>query len=337
MVEKLIFWETKVIKSDDEREVYFFMAYLAQKGENLAFDISTERADYELIHFSWYQQPRRKIKFYLQLSSDVKMPLSVELTQPFAPIELERLAEELVSDLDRLLMGGNELVDEVLELRDHAEAAFKKLGRRKTRLRLISLDLDFEEVITVGEPAYRLSFKKLGADAQPMQASVVVGDGEEIDAELASMAEEQELLFERMTEYKKGQADGAIDAVLLARLERHGLELATVLRSPAELETNLVVASPDGEIRLAWRHGILTANMPLKDEVHWVCGGVNIRGGVPGIQGDLTGRQVSDLIQHPDLPDDLIIASGNATAGKSANFHAVMQYMLFDKVTGLTW
>jgi hypothetical protein len=64
------------------------------------------------------------------------------------------------------------------------------------------------------------------------------------------------------------------------------------------------VALPDGEIGLTWKHGVLTANMPLTERLSWVFGGVNVPGGVPGIDGDLTGRNVSDLIEHQDLPDD---------------------------------
>ena len=323
--------------SNDEREVYFFMAYLAQKGSDLSLDIPTVREDYELVDVAHRWEGARQLTVRIPLSSEVNVPVSIPFATGLEPKEIEELAEELANDLDNLPIHKDDLIDEILELRAHAEAAFDRLKRKKLQLQFLSLDFDLAEAIREGEASYVLKFEQLGDDSKPVQARVAVSDAEGIDAELEVLSKQQATLAARAREITKEHAHGAIDVVLVNRLERHNLDVRNFLKTPQELEVECAFQLPDGEIRLFWEHGVLTANMPLTADVHWVGGAINLREGIADIECDLTGRKVSDLISHPDLPDDLIIASGRARGAQGANFRAALQYNLFDSEVGISW
>lgn len=321
--------------SNDERDVYFFMAYLAQKGSDLDIDIPTEREDYELKDIPYRWENARELTVKIPLSSEVSMPASIPFGNSLEPSDIETLAEELANDLGSLPINKNDLVDELLDLRAHAEAEFDRLARKKLQLRFLSLDLDLAETIRDGEACYALKFEKLGSDARTIAAKVAVFNAETIEAELAVLTNEQTALSVFARKLTKEHADGAIDVALVNRLERHDLDVGNFLKTPKELQVECAFQLPDGEIRLFWEDGILTANMPLAPDVHWVGGAINMRDGV-AIEGDLAGRPVSDLLSHPDLPDDLIIASGRAEGG-TASFRVALQYSLFDTDVGITW
>ncbi len=322
--------------SNDERDVYFFMAYLAQKGSELSLDIPTERDDYALVDSAQRWSASRELTVKIPLSSEVNIPASIAFGTSLEPREIEELAEELANDLNNLPIQKDDLIEDILELRAQAEAAFARLKRKKLQLRFLSLDFDLAEAIRDGEASYILKLEKLGSDARPIEASLPVSDSANIDAELAALTEEQTTLAARARESSKERAHGAIDVVLVNRLERHGLDVRNFLKTPQELKVECAFQLPDGEIRLFWEHGILTANMPLAPDVHWVGGAINLREGVASMEGDLTGRNVGDLITHPDLPNDLIIASGRARGAQGASFRAEIRYDLFDQ-DGKTW
>jgi hypothetical protein len=322
--------------SNDERNVYFFMAYLAQKGADLSIDIPSERDDYILV-----DGPKpggiRQLQVRVPLSSNVDMPVSVTFAGELDARDVEELAEEMATDLGRLPLRTDEIIDELLELREHAEASFARLRRKRLQLKLISLDFDVQEAIRTNEAAYLLTFEKLRSDAKPSKCTVHVYDADTLDGALGSHFDGQRDRATRARELKKEKADGAIDVALFNRLQRHGIDIRRVIKTPAELRADCAINLPDGEIRLYWEDGVLTANMPLTGGVHWVGGGVDLQGKVAGPKGDLTGRKVSDFITHVDLPDDLIIAWGTARGEKGANFRATLQYLMFDAQTGATW
>lgn len=323
--------------SNDERDVYFFMAYLAQKVEDLDYDIPSEREAYELF---WARAPGmgiRQLQVRVPLSSELDMPVNITFAGELDAHDVEQLAEEMAADLGRLPLRKDEIIDELLELREHAEASFARSRRKRLYLKMLSLDFDVQEAIRTNEAAFLLTFEKLGSDAKPSKRTVHVYDAEGIDGELGADFVRQRDRAARAREFKKEKADGAIDVALLNRLERHGVDIRSVIKSPAELRTDCVINLPDGEVRLFWEDGVLTANMPLDGDVHWVGGGVNLLGNVVGPKGDLAERSVSDFVIHPDLPDDLIIAWGTSRGDKGANFRATLQYLMFNAKTGATW
>jgi hypothetical protein len=311
------------------------MAYLAQKGSGLNIDIPTDRAEYELVDIPYRWENARELRVRISLSSEVTIPASITFGNSLEPSDIETLAQELADDLGNLPIDKDDLIDDLLELRAHAEAEFERLKRKKLHLRYLSLDLDLAETVRDGEPCYALSFEKLGQNAKPTQSRVAVFSAETIDAELEVATREQATLSAIARHLTKENAHGAIDVVLVNRLERHNLDIGSFLKTPEELKIECAFELPDGEIRLFWEDGVLTANMPLAPDVHWVGGAVNLRDGVT-IEGDLAGRPVSDIISHTDLPDDLIIASGRAKGG-GANFRTALQYNMFDTDTGISW
>ena len=217
-MEKLASTRRSTLTSDnDERDVYFFMAYLLRREADLGFDIPADRSAYRLIGPSRPGRPNSQLEVKIQLSQEVSLAAPVCFSSGLEPRQIDTLTEELAGDLERLPLHKNDIVDEVLNFREEAKKVFTKLRRKKLQVRFCSLEFDLREAIRTGEPAYLLTYEKLGQDAHPAKASVPIYEMEEIESQLSALVDEQRVLADRARELEEESADGTIDLVLLHR------------------------------------------------------------------------------------------------------------------------
>lgn len=310
-----------------ERDIYFFMAYLARRGSDLSFEIPLDRDAYQFIEGSTGKATLPILRTFIGLADDIAVPLQCFFDGPFDPEDLDRKAEELIEELTDIDDALDVLVDEVRELRSHAEEVFKET--RSSKLKFVSLELDMR-TYQPHRHQYILTYEKLGADAKPVTQTAYVADVDDIDGELGRQKDEQKGLASRAREYAKGKADGAIDPVLLSRLERHSIDPFSIIKFDSELRDHDIVETPDGELRLFWKDGVLTAHFTLVPGIEWHGGLINFDAFPANGDGKLAGRKVSDFIKLPDVPDDLTFISGVAKAGERGAFHAELNYYLFD-------
>ncbi len=315
----------------DDRDTYFFIAYLLQGAAELDFDVPLDRAAYRVRNDEPTFGNKRIVEFRLGLSPEVSMPVRVRLDPPKSWRSLEWAAKDLVNDLRHMPLSARDLANGVLELTARAEQTFRALVDRGLNVRFISLDLDLQGTCASRELAYTLVYEGLGPDAR-ITTTTAVAYADAFDIELEGIAKEQAIRAVRARERDDAQALGAIDRVLLNRAERHGLDVAALLMPESELRKGRrIVSLPDGEVMLFWEDGILTGDIPFENDTHYFGGRVMVRSGDDGCNPKFRGRPVRGLINHPDVPEDLFFAFDEAHPNGEHSASAEMDYVLFPK------
>ncbi len=313
----------------DDRDAYLFMAYLAQAAAKLGFDVPLERDAYKVRSDIPAFGHQRIIEVRLGLTSEVSMPVRVFLGSPNGWRPLEEAAKDLVDNLKRLPLSIPNLVKAVLEQTAKAKQTFEGLLGRGLDVRFISLDLDLNETCSSGEPAYALSYKGLGIDARSTTSRETIGNAEALNSELEALVQEQIVRATRARERDAAKALGSIDRVLLNRAVRHGMDVATLIKSKSELEKGRIIAFPDGEVMIGWENGILTGNIPLAEGVSYFAGHIFLSPDANRSDDNVRGRPVHELINHPDLPESLLFTSDISFSKGVHSATAEVQYVLY--------
>lgn len=314
---------------NDDRNTYFFIAYLLQAAAELDFDVPVDREAYRVRNDEYSSRNERIVDFRLGLSSEVSAPVHVSLGSTERWTSLEWAARSFVKELKHAPLSSHQLADGVLELTARAEQIFADLANGGLDVRFDSLELDLQETCRSGKPSYTFVYEGLGIDAR-VTTTKAFASAKTFDMELEGIAKEQTIRAARARERDNAQALGAIDRVLLNRAERHGLDVSTLFMPECQLrEGRRIVSLPDGEVMLFWKDGILTGDIPFEDDTSYQGGDVVVRPGADGRIPKFRGRPVRDLIDHRDVPEDLIFTSDEAHPNGEHSASAEMQYVLF--------
>jgi hypothetical protein len=317
------------VDQDIERNIYFFMAYLVDQAKDLAIEIPQDRAAFEVVPLGY---PRSSILRTRVRWADNDFPLSVTFNGPYEADELSELAGEVVERLETFERDADDIGERLSELRDHAELTFARFAKTKVKVKFISLDLQLDDSWSPDSP-FAMTYEKLGEDAQPVIRTTFVTDAEDIDAEVFVERKGQKIIAARAREFEKESATAGIDVVLANLLEHHSIDPFSVIKSEKELRGHEVVKLPDGELRLFWKEGVLTADIALDATTQWYGGYIFARNCPAGFEKDVAGRKVRDLIDHESIPEDLAFISGSAQPGTRASFEAPLEYYLYDTNT----
>ncbi len=317
-----------------EQGVNFFIAYLAKYASELSIAVPLERSSYELADSGDISHSYPSLRMKMLLDQQFTLTAETYFSGPFVPEGLDRLAQDFTGRLSAFEKDREEVIEEAVELSSHAQAAFKKLPA-KLPMKFISVTINLDEAR--GEPCCMLNFEMLGDDTKPTLQSIHIVSRHDIDAEISVHRDDQTALASRSREIAREKASGAIDTVLATHLERltaYPLKVVEPALNPAR---SAFIETDEGKIDLFWKHGVLTAGIQLTENIRYHGGWMAVRKCPEELVGDLTGRQVSELIVHPDLPEDLVFASGTALPGMKCDFAVVLQYSLFDNESGVIW
>lgn len=272
---------------------------------------------------------------WLRVAAEIRQGMKVQLEHVWWPVEDEDLdtlvekADSIAEALERLSQEADMLEDMLEEVRSVAKREVSKARRRGLPYRLISVDLPVIDATSADGLFAVVEIEALQPSLRLGMMKFQVETGEELVACLADARTKQEARAERLTEFQKAGATGAIDIVVLNALKDAGLNERAIIEHIRESDDRIVDFPIAGERQpLYWEDGILFARLELGEGAHWNAGTLTLSKSPVGASAK-TGFPLADIFPHPYLTPEITVAWVTGKKGASARINCQSEFSLF--------